>query len=398
MSMMDKIKGLFTYNDDLSGGTQASKHQGLINDVCRNRGTSSYKTLAIQSAWSLIANAVCSSSIDTYHNRKKYNGDMYYLFNVAPNQNQNAAEFKQQLLRKLLEEGDALVIMLDEFSTSSKGLYVADGFYRNTEQKYPTMQRHTYTGVCIDGFVYNRTFFEDEVLYLKLPNHSQLANLSALYREHSKLANAAATFYKTKNVRRYQTTDPYLTSQTVTDYIDRLDIMYDQMDDFIDPDVTFAVRLNQKDQNLEDISDNTAKSATTRDYADLIDDFTNYVAMALNVPVNLLKGDSTNLDANMDTFITTTIAPLCQMLEDEINRKLYGKDDYLNGTKCRINTSTVKVTTDTGKASNYEVLLRSGAWTINDIRRDMDMTELDPSIGDVHYVTKNYGATDDTGA
>ncbi len=69
-----------------------------------------YKELAIFSAINLISKGLANSEFRTYFKNKEIKRDNYYLFNVEPNVNQNAQEFWNEAISKLVYENQVLII------------------------------------------------------------------------------------------------------------------------------------------------------------------------------------------------------------------------------------------------------------------------------------------------
>ena len=86
----------------------------------------------------------------------------------------------------------------------------------------------------------------------------------------------------------------------------------------------------------------TKGSIEGRDIRAFIDDVFDYVAIAFQVPPQLLKGNVADTDKAVNNFLTFCINPLAELLSDEINRKMYGKRAYLERTYMRIDTSHIR--------------------------------------------------------
>ena len=66
-----------------------------------------------------------------------------------------------------------------------------------------------------------------------------------------------------------------------------------------------------------------------------INDGLEFVAMAFQIPPQLLKGEVAGLDDAFRFFMTTCIKPIADIIADEINRKVYGEINYKKGNKGR---------------------------------------------------------------
>ncbi len=131
-------------------------------------------------------------------------------------------------------------------------------------------------------------------------------------------------------------------------------------------------------------------SIDSRDISNLIDDIFNYVAMAFHVPRGLLKGDLADIDKQTDNFIMFALNPPAEMMEDEFNRKAYSKEDYLNRTYVKIDTSKIKITDIVQLATAFDKMFAIGVYTINDILSELGHEIVDDEIANKRHVTKNY--------
>lgn len=108
-----------------------------------------------------------------------------------------------------------------------------------------------------------------------------------------------------------------------------------------------------------------------------------------------MRGDVADLDDLVRQFITFCINPLAEIITDEINRKVYGKQKFLERTYCKLDTTRIRAVDIKDIASSLDILLRSGAYTINDSLRVLGKEPIDSEIGDQRFLTKNYARIED---
>ena len=122
----------------------------------------------IHAAINLIANSISKCEFKTYSGGKENSGEEYYAWNFEPNLNQNASQFLQELVAKLLYNNECLVI-------ESKGqLMIAEGFVKEEYALKETVFSHVYR----KGLTFDRTFRMSEVLYFRLSNKNIRSLLS----------------------------------------------------------------------------------------------------------------------------------------------------------------------------------------------------------------------------
>jgi len=88
------------------------------------------------------------------------------------------------------------------------------------------------------------------------------------------------------------------------------------------------------------------------------------------------------------------VNPLAKLISDEVNRKYYGKRDYLARTYLRVDTSMVKAADIKDISGALETLLRIGAYTIDDCLRALGMEPLNTEWSQTRFITKNYEPID----
>ena len=88
--------------------------------------------------------------------------------------------------------------------------------------------------------------------------------------------------------------------------------------------------------------------------------------------------------------------PLCDMLQEEINRKRYG-DKVLGGDYLKIDTTCIKHIDLFDSSKAIDKLIGSAAFCINDIRIKCGETIIDEPWAWQHFITKNYTEVDALG-
>lgn len=141
-------------------------------------------------------------------------------------------------------------------------------------------------------------------------------------------------------------------------------------------------------------ANSVAASRTTRDIRSLADDIFDFTARAFQIPPVLLFGDVAGTQDAMTRWLTTCIDPLCDQLQEEINRKRYGKEAYLRGDYLQIDTSTIIHFDMFQNAGNVEKLIGSGAFSINDVLAAAGQPRIREPWADAHWLTLNISPID----
>lgn len=341
-----------------------------------------FKKLAVNTCVDLIANTLVRCEFQTFEKGKEVRNENHYLFNVQPNQNQNASQFMHSLVSHLIYDNECLVIMHND------QLYVADSF--NKEEF--ALRENWYTNVTINDFTFTQKVFkESEVFYFQLNDENIMNVIDGLYGSWGKLITSATNIYKRSNAMRVVVKGEFLRPQT-DEMQEQIDTMFnEQFKTFFEADNAGAVFQLQDGYELDNFS-NTSKGnkLDSRDIKSLVDDIIDFVSMAFHVPKGMLKGDVVDVSKQTDNFLMFCINPLIELITDEINRKFYTKEEYLSRTYLKVDTSRIKYVDITELANACDVFFRIGVNSINDILRMLGREPIDEEWADMRYVTKNY--------
>jgi len=372
VGFLDWISGLFGSRNSIT----LTEFQALST-------TAYYKRLAVETCIDLIANTLTRCEFQTFENGKEKRGENYYLLNVQPNQNQNASEFIHSLVNRLIMQNECLVIMQND------QLYIADGWIKNEF----ALRENYYTQVQIGDLVFQKVFLESEVLYFKLNDRNMMEVIHGLYEDYGKLIASAIGFYKRKNNKRMLIKGDFLRPQD-EETQKLIDEMFEkQLADWFNADKPGVGFQLQKGYEFEDMSDSksgVSQNSTSRDIAELVNDVINYVAMSFHVPRGLLKGDIADVEKHMDAFLLFCIKPIAELIQDELNRKMYTKQEYLSRTYLKVDTNNLKIVDITQLATAADKLFAIGGLSINDILTMLGKEPINEDWANRRYVTKNY--------
>lgn len=339
-----------------------------------------YKEFAVESCISIIANALSLADFQTYMNFKKVKLDNYYLLNVEPNVNQNAKEFWHKVISNLYYKNECLIIQ------EQKQFYVADGFSREERG----LKEDLYKEVYIGEYNFTRTFKESEVMYLKLNNTDIKKLIDGLYTNYGQLLTSGIKNYKRSNgMKGFVEIDTSL-AQTEEAKKQLQDLMENQFSTWFKNDD--AILPLSKGFTYKDSTPNngSATKATTRDIRAIVDDIIEFTCAAFHVPSAMVKGNMVGVTEQTDNFLAFCINPLAKLIESEINRKMYKKSGFSQGSYVKIDTLRIK-NIDLQKMANAgDLLFRIGVNSINDNLEMLGKEKLDADYADEHYVTKNY--------
>lgn len=346
-----------------------------------------YKKLAVESCIDLIANALIRSEFQTFEKGKEKRGENHYLLNVQPNQNQNASEFMHSLVNHLIMENECVVIM------QNKQLYIADSF----EITKFALKENIYNNITIGDFTFDKSFNESEVFHFKLNDRNIMQVIDGMYNSFGKLLASSIDYYKRKNNKRLLIKGDFLRAQDPETQA-AIDEMFEgQLKNWFNADKVGSAFQLQNGYEIEDMSDSkngVANNSTSRDISDLVSDIFGYVATAFHVPIGILKGDVTDIEKQMDSFLAFCINPIAELIQDEFNRKMYKKEEYLKRTYLKIDTTKIKIVDITKLSTAMDKLFAIGGLTINDVIMMLGKEPIDEEWANRRHVTKNYQEAD----
>ena len=332
----------------------------------------------------MIANAVGRCEFRTFRDGKEIREREHYLWNVEPNVNQNSTAFLHKLVAKLLVDGESLVISTRQ-REGYDALVVADSYMLNG--CYPSKQNE-YTDVQVGDVSYEKTFREREVLHLRLNHVNIKPVLDGLYTSYCRLITAAMKRYEWDKGQHWKVHVGQLASGA-EDFTENFSRMIEQqVKTFLDsngailPEFDGYAYTNEGGKANVELADIQAQ----------MKDVLGFTAKALQIPAVLVDGSIQGTEDAQGRFLTGCIDPICDQLQEEINRKRYGYDRMRAGDYLRVDTSSIRHFDMFANAANVEKLVGSGAFTINDVLRSAGLPTIPEPWADEHYMTKNIAA------
>ena len=332
----------------------------------------------------MIANAVGRCEFRTFREGKEIREREHYLWNVEPNVNQNSTAFLHKLVAKLLTDGEALVISTRQ-REGYDALVVADSWLPNGD--YPSRQNE-YINVQVGDVSYEKTFREQEVLHLKLNHINVKPVLDGLYGAYWRLISAAMKRYEWDKGQHWKVHVDQLASGA-EDFTENFTRMIEQqVKTFLDSNSAILPEFDGYAYTNEGGKANVELADIQAQMKDVL----GFTAKALQIPAVLVDGSIQGTEDAQGRFLTGCIDPICDQLQEEINRKRYGYDRMRAGDYLRVDTSSIRHFDMFVNAANVEKLVGSGAFTINDVLRSAGLPTIPEPWADEHYMTKNIAA------
>lgn len=342
------------------------------------------RDLCFQSCVDMIANAIGRCEFRTYKNGREVQDYEYFMLNVEPNVNQNSTEFWHKVVFKLYAENEALIISA-KTRDGRDCLVCADSWARGPE--YPVRQNE-YTGVQVGDFTYAKTFREKEVIHLKLNEVDVKPVLNGLYLSYSKLLESAKNYFTIANGTHLKVHVDQI-SQDQDGWEDEFKKMIEKtVVPFLKAPAGVLPEYNGYDYSVLDFGSSTQSDEIRK----ITEDIFNMTARAFLIPVVLINGNvEGTADANK-RFLTYVIDPLCDQIQEELNRKRYGYESWRSGSYVRVDSSSIIHFDVFENASNIEKVVGSGVFSLNDVLRAANQTAIPEDWANRHYMTLNISA------
>ena len=340
------------------------------------------RELAFHVCVNMIANAVGKCEFLTFREGKPLREKEYWLWNVEPNVNQNSTAFLHKLIYQLYSQNEALVIATRHRS-GEEMLVVAEDFHQ--EHSYPQKQNE-YTQVRVGEVTYQKTFRENEVLHFRLHHQNVRPVLDAMTGSFTRMLQLAEKNYRW-GAGKHMKVHVSQTSQGDEDSQAQLrEILEKQVKPFFNADSALLPEFDGYDyQGFPE----KAAAPTTRDIRSLADDIFDFTARGLLIPPVLIFGDVAGTQDAMTRWLTTCIDPLCDQLQEEINRKRYGRELFSQGSYLQIDTTTILHFDMFQNAAAVEKLIGSGAFSIDDVLAAAGKPVIGEPWSKAHWLTLN---------
>ncbi|RST96949.1 phage portal protein [Vagococcus vulneris] len=357
-------------------------------DIVQDNSKRTYlKRMAIDRVLNFVSRTVSTTEFkytvgNKVSNELKHKTWMYKL-NVKPNVNQNASDFWQKLVYKLLYDNEVLVILND-----TEDLLIADSFNKTPYAVYPD----SFSEVTVDDYTFARTFSRSEVWYMEYNNEDLENFIAGLYGDYGELfgrmievnmrnnqIRGVVDIDATKALKEVENKDGKTAAERLKNIVDKM------FKSFKTDSVAIVAKMNGFDYN--EVSSNSKGGNQSFDELKKIkNDFVSEVAGAVGVPPSLIFGDMAQTEEQTTFFLNFMIKPLINKIQTELILKLISKDDYMKGHRIRAIGPDVKNIIEL--ATQIDKAIASGGFNKNEVRYEFGFDAVDG--GDEFVLTKNY--------
>lgn len=336
------------------------------------------KKIALDTNINFIARTISLSDFRHMKNGKRQYGDWHYLLNVRPNRNQSATEFWEKFIYKLIYDNEVLVILSD-----SNDLLIADDF----EHEEYAVYEDTFSNVKVKDYTFKRTFKMNEVLYLTYSNDKLTKFTEGMFKDYADLfTRMIETMMFDNQIRATVSIDS--TQSLDKKNTERLQKFINKLFNAFKKNALAIVPKLKGFEYKEESNNRGYQSRSVDELTKLKKSLVDEVANIIGIPASLIHGDMSEYDTAIKAYVKFCNNQFVKKIQDELNAKLFTKNDYLNGEKIEVKGINDKDPLELAQA--IDKLISSGAFNRNEVREMAGAERSDNPKLDEFVITKNY--------
>lgn len=337
---------------------------------------------AIESAIGLIAKVGAMAQFNFRKDGELVRAEDWYRWNYEPNRDQNKQQFIYELFRKLLLNGETVVVR------RKNGMYVADSFQRETVG----FGESVFYGVEKDGYELQPQFSPSEIYYYTYQDKRMRAYLEETAMQYAKLLSLAEQKYRKNNTQK-----GILRLNTGVGGViggnrqEETDQEYGQLiAKFLNSEKSSVMTLRKGFEYDELGKYHTQQSA--EDIVTLTNEVFCRTAEAFHIPTALLlgNGEATATKDNINQLLNFAVRPLLDQIETEGTRKEIGIGGIKQGITFEVDDSTCRRIDPLEFSEAIDKCIACGAFCIDEVRTMFKHAPLNTAWSKRHYLTSNY--------
>lgn len=340
------------------------------------------KRLAVEICISFLARTISQAEFRVKNGDQYVKDELYYKLNKRPSKNTTASTFWQTVIHKLVYDNEVLIITSDD-----DDLLIADDF----QHKEYAVFDDVFSNVVVKGFEFKRTFNQQEVIHLRYGNEKLQTLINSLFKDYGELFGRVLSAQKRKNQIR-GTVDMDMLAAKSEKHQAKLQQFIDNMYKAIgEKDV--AIIPQQQGFKYDEKTAGSLPGQTVDDLDRVTNGFLNQVAMAMGIPVSLLRGDMADVEKQTKNYMFFTVSPLLKKIKDEADVKFFTMNEFLNGSHVDIRKPSYRDLFDLATA--VDKLRASGIMNGHEIRSELGLERVENEMLDEYVITKNYQSADE---
>ena len=342
--------------------------------------------LAVEKAETMIAKAIAKSDIliqTQSEHKRKYE----YRLNVQPNDNENGTYFWTKVVKKLLREGEVVIVR------------IGDKYYRvqSFQESDNVMTGRLYSNITIEAaekqYSLLKTFLSGDVIHLRYDNSKIRVLLNSVLSQYETTANSVNAMMQIANTPKFKLkvpgplnlvrrgkdgeSDKKITKEEYTEELKKLL-----------ESKSLAIITESNGITLEQLGIQTATKA--EELVKIKEEINNATAEAYDIPQAVFNGNITEKSDATNEFITYAVGPVAEVINDELTAKLVGAEDYAGkNERVMVWLARFKHVDVVDSANNLDKL-RSNGWNFDEIREMVGYPVLNTPFSQARALTKNY--------
>jgi HK97 family phage portal protein len=342
--------------------------------------------LAVEKAETMIAKAIAKSDIliqTQSEDKRKYE----YRLNVQPNDNENGTYFWTKVVKKLLREGEVVIIRIGE------KYYRAQSFQESDN----VMTGRLYSNITIEAaekqYSLFKTFLSGDVIHLRYDNSKIRVLLNSVLSQYETTANSVNAMMQIANTPKFKLKVPGQLNLvrrgkdgesdkkiTKEEYTEELKKLLESK--------SLAIITESNGITLEQLGIQTATKA--EELIKIKEEINNATAEAYDIPQAVFNGNITEKSDATNEFITYAVGSVAEVINDELTAKLVGAEDYAGkNERVMVWLARFKHVDVVDSANNLDKL-RSNGWNFDEIREMVGYPVLNTPFSQARALTKNY--------
>lgn len=344
---------------------------------------------AVIRGMSAISSAIASMKINEY---KLINGEKFevetnleYLLNCQPNSFISAFNFKKNMVENVFNYGNAIIKIERDINNNILELRLLDSNYftciynqvKGTPQFY-------FMGKVLDMSEYLHIYFYPDKNYGGYFGKSLVKYASSVLNKNRNVEVFQDTFFSSGGINGVLTprqqdaraTSPKKLQEAKDAFLNQANQNLGSFSGVVmlDTDLEYQrISQNAKDSMLLEISEFNVLE----------------VARILNIPGSYLFKDSKEIgEQDQITFYTQTLQPLITLIENELQRKLFFRNEYLI-RKIEFQYDSLIKSSLATQADFYTKIFQLGAISPNDICRKLNLPISSEKGSDDRFILQN---------
>ncbi len=364
--------------------------QSYIDIITADAAKLQVSKFAVEKSIGMIAKAVAKSEFVFQTQDGRVKNESYYKFNIQPNDNETATDFWHTAVRKLLYEGECMICQL------AGKYFIVDAYTSDNMVIMP----ETFSNISIrcNGQIYRvyKTIGAEDMICLRSANGKIMGYLKNVVNLYDKTLSAMNEMKRIASLPKFSwNVDAQIrlieqnedgTQKPVT-----REAYKQKLKEIIEKDGITIIQQSMGN-TLEQMK--MESNCTSEDINKMTREIFSACCMAFDIPELVFYGNITEKSDATNEFITYAVSPVAEIINDALNAKAVGKEDYLKGERIWVDLSRFKHQDILDSATSLDKL-RSIGFNFDEIRQMVGYEALNTEFSQERVITKNY--TDDLG-